>query len=156
MKELYPSNDWRKIADEAAAWFRHEMSANFGISVAPTRKRRNRKDENISIIKMLIAQENTFFVSDRCKKFVWELENYVTDDAGNLPDGAVHLMDCFDYSIPALNVKTRERLRNSELKFNWVASESNRRIKIKELPNKNSDWGDNVFEDSLSYDPCDY
>lgn len=154
MKDLY-QGEWRKVADEAAAWFRHEMSANFSISIAPTRKKKNKRDDAISIFKMLMAQDDMFFVSDRCKKFIWELENYVTDDAGNLPDTDDHLMDCVFYSAPALNIKVKEKVRMGETRPLYLNSDR-RGIKVKTLPMKDADWGEDVFVDSLSYDPCDF
>lgn len=144
--------EWRKIADEAAAWFRHEMSANFGVSIGPSRKRKHNKEENISVVKMLMAQDESFFVSDRCVKFMWEIENYATDDAGVLPDVNDHLMDCLDYSIPALTVRTKEKVRQEPGAPLFVSS-FDRRVRVKSLSTKDSDWGEQVFEDSLNYDP---
>jgi hypothetical protein len=155
MQELRPNlSDWRKVCDEAAAWFRHEMSANFGVSVAPSRKRKHNKEDNISTIKMLQAQEDCFFVSERCKKFIWEIENYVTGPEGDMPDMDDHLMDCLDYTVPALTIRTKERARPGQLHPTWLSA-MDRRIKVKESSPKNLDWGDDVFMDSLIYDPLD-
>lgn len=92
--ELAPKAEWARVADEAAAWFRREMIANFNIVVRPSRKQKNKKDMNISTLKSLMAVPDAFQVSERCKNFVHEIENYVTDDEGKLPNINDHLMDC--------------------------------------------------------------
>jgi len=150
MAEFF-SGDWRKVADEAAAWFRHEMSSNFGVSISPSRKRRHNKQDNISIVKMLMAEEHSFLVSDRCKKFIWEIENYVTNDAGDMPGKDDHLMDCLDYGVPALNIKTKQKAQAGDHGPLWLSSNQGT-IQVKELTSRDMDWGEDVFEAALNYD----
>ena len=94
--------EWDEVADEAAAWFMTEMYDRFGRSFRPTEKNANKKETGLSLIKdTLLAGK--FIVSDRCKKWLWEMKNYVKDDSGKIPKGNDHLIDCTRYLLAAAN-----------------------------------------------------
>jgi hypothetical protein len=101
--ELFDYEDeWTEYYDEAAAWFANEVQDLFGRNLMPTRKQRTQAahDEGRpgeSVLNSAFQQENCVFISDRCKKFVWELTSYVLGTDGKYPKGHDHLMDCFFY-----------------------------------------------------------
>lgn len=111
-KELYPTAPpriWRRYYDEAAAWFAREIRANFRDSLIPTNKQKNQKEDQISLIKAMMAQDECLVVSDRLTKLPWEIVNYVTDENGDLPDDHDHLVDAFSYLVAATNFRFVER-----------------------------------------------
>lgn len=103
--DLFDREDaWTEYYDEAAAWFANEVESIFSANLNPTRKQKvmTLNDESRageSILNMVMMQDNTFFVSDRCEKFKWEIEQYVQDDKGNYPKTNDHLMDLLFYFV---------------------------------------------------------
>lgn len=113
-KELYPhapDRTWRRVYDEAAAWFAREVSSNFGENMQSTEKGRFKKEQNVSIVKSLMAEDNCLFVSDRLTKLPWEIDNFVTDEDGDFPDNHDHLLDCLFYLMAASNFRFVEQVR---------------------------------------------
>lgn len=97
--ELYPNaptKTWKVIYDEAAAWFQREIQANFKYPMTPSDKysQRNAEEDDISRIRMAMAEEGIFNVSKRCTNFQWEIESYMTDEEGRFPDVNDHLINC--------------------------------------------------------------
>lgn len=148
--ELAPGAQWRRCADEAAAWFRREMVANFSISITASRKQRFKKDMNFSILKTLMATEDSFFASERCVKFAKEIESYSTDDNGNIPKLNDHLLDCLDYSVPVLGVRTRQKVPFSEGRQVFAVEGTAHRVASTDM--KHDDWTEQVLNDSLASD----
>jgi len=138
--------DWDLIYDEAASWFANEMLDIFedeqiDNTWVPSEKYKNKKEYGINLIReqMLMGK---YIVTDRCKKLIWEVENYIKDDKGRIPKENDHLIDCdrygdqlFDYSIrrekapePADPDEARrgytmdEDLRELEEQRDWTAS----------------------------------
>jgi len=84
-EELYDDDfRWRLIYDEAESWFRNEALEAFGEAWEPSQKAMNDKANGISLIKDILNAEK-IFISERCKKFWWELDNYYKDKNGNIP-----------------------------------------------------------------------
>lgn len=104
-EELYDKEDvWHQIYDEAAAWFANEIQSMYGDQMYPTKKQKTMTlaDESRpgeSLINTAMMRPNTFFVSDRCQKFKWEIEQYVQDEQGNYPKTHDHLMDLLFYFV---------------------------------------------------------
>lgn len=90
--------EWLQYADEAAAWFRKEMFDRFEESYGPTQKSLKKKDEGLSLIKDTFIKDK-IVISSNCKKLYWEMENYVSDQDGNIPKVNDHLIDCFRYLL---------------------------------------------------------
>jgi hypothetical protein len=88
--------DWLQVCDCAAAWFINEMLATYGEYWIPSDKTTVKKDPGIGLIKDQCFR-NLAVVSDRCKKLIWELENYIKDKNGNIPKKNDHLIDCWRY-----------------------------------------------------------
>ncbi len=149
-QELYPESqqtDWHRVYDEAAAWFQREVIANYKhqyskINLSPTHKQKSDEETEISRVKMLMAEENSLTVSDRCYWLRWEIESYVTDENGKYPDKNNHLIDCFKYLMDATGWKLIERADPTQA--------------IPHMdPNSHSacdpaDWADNVVDASLN------
>lgn len=101
---LAPSAKWTRIYDQAARWFANEVQYHYRINLLPTNKQADTKDRNISLLKDIMYHE-ALMVSDRCPRFVEEIEGYVLKDNGELPDERDHLMDCLNYLAAAANFR---------------------------------------------------
>lgn len=104
-QKLYPGGKFRRIYDEAALWFQREVQANYRENLSPTDKYHRNDENDVGLIKSLMAEPDHFLVSNTCKNFVWELENYVTDERGRYPDDNDHLIDCLKYLVHAASIK---------------------------------------------------
>lgn len=110
MSEFHPLgslDDWYKGYDEAAAWFATEVLHQYGVSFFPTQKHLHKKEHGLSLIKDILLHDMVV-ISDRCIKLLWEMENYVKDDKGNLPKRDDHLIDCWRYLVAAANYSMLE------------------------------------------------
>lgn len=126
MKRYYPIDRWSKVFDYAATWFQVEVNNEFGIALMPCTKDVNKKDVALSLIKDFMLEEcedneRLLVVSDRCKKFVWELTNYATDENGKLPKKNDHLIDALRYNFNSANLSTipRQRHKRSSDRREW-------------------------------------
>ena len=110
--DLYPNANrkaWRRVYDEAAAWFAAEVAANYKVGLMPSQKNSTDEETDISRIKILMANPGSLTVSDRCYWFRWEVESFVTDENGNYPDKDNHLIDCFKYFLQVSNWRLIEK-----------------------------------------------
>lgn len=94
-------HDWHQACDEAATWFIAEMADRFDEVFMPTEKHLNKKESGLSLMKDAMLADN-FVFSDKCKKLVWEIENYVKDKNGKIPKEDDHLIDCVRYGLAAV------------------------------------------------------
>jgi hypothetical protein len=159
-RELYPNHPlktFKRIYDEAASWFYINTHKFFrgtpDFYMTPCEKNKEKgfssKERDNSLIKQIIATENVFHVSDRCKKLCWEIENYVLDENGDYPKDNDHLIDCLTYLLKACNFKFVEEVPTEEVlsRYNQISGESQKKI---ERLRDASEWSDNVMDDSLS------
>jgi hypothetical protein len=109
--------EWRQGYDEAETWFLMEIISRFPDEdpFEPSHKAANKKDVGLSLIKDILLQKR-MVVSDRCKKFFWEMDNYYKDKNGKIPKTNDHLIDCFRYSIAALNYQLEKETEYIEAK----------------------------------------
>jgi hypothetical protein len=145
--ELYPEapeRTWKRVYDEAAAWFQREVQANYHECMMPSQKMRagNNEETDISRIKMLMTNYGSLTVSDRCYWLRWEIESFITDEEGNYPDVNNHLIDCFKYLMQISGWKLIEKA-DSELVPN-VKVLNNRPIDVDP-----DEWANNIVENSL-------
>jgi hypothetical protein len=105
--EIDDKYEWRQGYDEAASWFQNEMLDNFGEHFEASQKAQNNKDSGLTLIKDIILQ-NKLFISDRCIKTFWEMDNYYKDKSGNIPKKDDHLVDCLRYILAALHYSLPE------------------------------------------------
>lgn len=144
-EELYPHharNTFRRIYDEAAAWFANEVRANFKESLIPSDKHNSDPETDISRIKMAMAQAGALTVSDRCYWFRWEVESYVTDEEGRYPDKNNHLLDCSKYFMQRSGWKLAEKADETLVDNTSYGQRSVATVDPE-------DWANNVLENSL-------
>lgn len=106
-KELFRGRDVYQLYDEAAAWFRSEAMYSFDDPWVPTEKEKYDKDAGISLIKdqWLLDMK---VVSDRCKFYIWEIENHKTNDKGKVIKKDDHLIDCDRYGNEVACISLKE------------------------------------------------
>ena len=102
-KALNPDADWEYVYDEAAAWFANEMLSRFGISMFPSRKSANIKEEGIGLLKDLMLEPNGYTLASHCKSTVFEIESYIMEN-GKYPAGWCHMIDLTRYALGHLNL----------------------------------------------------
>jgi hypothetical protein len=94
------------VYDEAAAWFRNEMSEIAqGVWLRPTQKASTDKEEGLALIKDVIDNNLLEIHKAQCPKFIWETENYIKLENGKIPKINDHLIDCFRYFLEAAGFK---------------------------------------------------
>jgi hypothetical protein len=143
-EELYPNapqRTWKRIYDEAAAWFQREVQANYHESLMPSAKNFSNEEDDISRIKMLMTNPGSLTVSDRCYWFRWEIESFVTDEEGRYPDINNHLIDCAKYLMQISHWKLVD---NPDPTLNEGLPNYSKTIEI--AP---EEWANNVVENSL-------
>ncbi|RLA78783.1 MAG: hypothetical protein DRG33_05025, partial [Deltaproteobacteria bacterium] len=97
MEEICPDESrWTEVYDNAAAWFSVEVASEFDRGILPCTKDIKNKESRLSMIKdaMLL---NYFKCTDRCKKLIWEIDNYYIDDKGRIPKKNDHAIDALRY-----------------------------------------------------------
>lgn len=100
-RELYDKNKaWRMGYDEAATWFVNEWIDNFPQedNLEPSSKAKNDKADGLTLIKDIMLG-GLMQISDRCKKFYWEMDNLAKDKNGNIPKANDHLIDDLRYIL---------------------------------------------------------
>jgi hypothetical protein len=150
-EELNPNGKWRRFFDSAAAWFENEVSASFGSSgLIPVKKKKGDDDSQISLIKGMMATQDTLFISDKCFYLAWELDQFVTDENGEYPTTNEHLIDNFRYLVEACHFTFAERPDPTEtitVKAEQQYSEGKKVLRT--VNTKIEDWTDNIFEDHM-------
>lgn len=105
---LYPGGKWKRVYDSAAPGFPQEVNARWGrppndrIGFQPTFKEKDDEDKYFRVWNGALAT-NRCWVASRCSKFIFEMENYLTNEDGTYPDAENHLLDCARYAFKALN-----------------------------------------------------
>jgi hypothetical protein len=95
---------WNNCYDEAAAWFvndlmRHGVDADQNIY--PTLKSHRDKAMDLSMWRELFSTNGKTLIAERCQACISEIENYTTDEKGNLAKHKDHLIDCMRYLLAA-------------------------------------------------------
>ena len=147
---LYPGSslddDWTKVADEAATWFRNEVIDQFSAFFSKTNKLYNKKEQGLSLIKDQLIH-NLIKISDNCPNLVKEMEKYSLDDRGNIPKRDDHVIDCLRYFNAASKYNMHElligvRYRNDK----EVIHEGRNRRPDDDDMMQNKDWMSHVFD----------
>lgn len=100
---LNPEAKWEWIYDEAAAWFANEMQSQYNISMFPSKKSLNDKEEGISLWKDLLIADNLFACNAENKHFIFEIESYIMEN-DKYPKILDHLLDAFRYFLGHVNI----------------------------------------------------
>jgi hypothetical protein len=158
-QELYPGapeNTFRRLYDSAASWFfinvkKWHMDAKMTPTKKNTVKGYSAREAGCSLMKQIMGMDNCIYVSDRCEKYVWEVENYVLDENGNYPDIHDHLLNAAEYFLAASNYKFIERCPPDVIRgVQIINTEFGKKEAIRvEDP---ADWSDNVMEEDYYVD----
>lgn len=131
MFEIMPDVErWHGIYDYAATWFLNEYQSNydFGLFLHPCEKDLKKKENKLSLIKDMLLGE-FFIMTDRCKKFFWELKKYATDEHGRIPKKNDHLIDDSRY---ILNAAHYDKVPSERPKTEVELMQDRRRITMEE------------------------
>lgn len=153
----HPPRTFKRVYDEAAAWFAREISANYGEGMVPTHKAHRSIDQDISLIKTMMAEDGLIYISDRCHWLRWEIESYVTDEKGELPEKNDHLLDCLRYGMNLVNCKIIERADSKQVidvRTEAAFLKHNKVMIQKE--SMNEDWTETVMDASLTLNWGEY
>lgn len=93
-----------RVCDEAAKWWIVGCSNDpeIGISFQNTEKATNSVEYGISLLRS-IFRYGKGHVSDRCKWFAFQLENWRKDKRGQIPEAGCDLIDASRYGLHALD-----------------------------------------------------
>lgn len=102
-KRLYDGK-WTTIYDNAGEAFATEVHAiNRDIGekaiLIPTFKQRGDEDAYFRVLNSCFALREQSYVAEECKQFIWEMEEYETDEKDNYVDAHNHLLDDARYIL---------------------------------------------------------
>lgn len=86
------------VYDEAAAWFRNEISELGDYWLAPSNKSQYGVEGYINVVRHVMAN-GLFNITSYCPKMRWELEGYIKDDKGKIPKANDHLINAYQYVL---------------------------------------------------------
>jgi len=150
-KELFDGR-WINGYDSAEAWWKELIQTNFKASLVGSAKTTRFIDDDIALIKSLMAAEDALYVSDRCINFIKEVENYVTDEKGDLPEDGDHLLDDFRYILRHVNYKFVERVEAQRAHLQARDIEGLSQSRELDLV---TGWDEEVLFNSINADPWD-
>lgn len=104
------TDDWSHGYDYAAAWFKSDIMFEFPdypYPLFPCEKDLKDKENKLNLIKDIMLK-GLIHISDRCKNFYIECEQYKLDDKGKLKKEDDHLIDCFRYILNLASYYTIE------------------------------------------------
>lgn len=142
-KELYDGK-WINGYDSAAAWWETLIRGNFGVTLVPSAKSQRDVDSDVALMKSMMKANDVLFVSKKCAKFIWEIENFVTDNIGMYPEKDDHLIDCCRYALRYFNFKFVERGADGEV----IQQRSSLYTAYGLVDNNKLDWTDSAVENS--------
>lgn len=139
-------HSFKRVYDEAAQWFAREVQSNYRIALTPTTKRTRDDESDIALIRMMMAEDNTLFVNEKCRWLVWEIESYCTDEKGQYPKENDHLLDDFRYFVAHVNFKFIADISKDEMGTRGqLVQVDGRNIRLYQSDN----WGQDTWEGSL-------
>jgi hypothetical protein len=86
-----------RVYDEAAKLTALDL-AEHGLTMGPTAKGRNKKDSNINLARDMLFNNKIAILED-LEEVAWELENYCTDDKGEIVKKDDDLIDTYLYFV---------------------------------------------------------
>jgi len=131
--EIMPDlSRWELTYDEAATWFSNEvMDITEGqVYFAPTSKAATKKEVGLSLMKDQMLY-GFFFMTEKCKFFREEVENYIRDQNDKIKKVNDHLIDCCRYT-------------NAAAYYTSVTSKAPKKVESgRRYHTLESDWADN-------------
>lgn len=151
---FHPPKTYRRIYDQAASWFQINVKKMFPDAyMTPCVKTRiqnyNSREADTSLIKQIMGEPNSFFVSERCANFMKEVEAYVVDEQGNFPRHNDHLIDALIYGLKAMNFKFIEGVEKATEVRIHADLQVDKTVKLRN-DIEPSEWADNVLDDALT------
>ena len=110
-KQLW-SGDWETLYDSAALSFAVEVRAMLKeegrtVKLVPTKKEKGDEDAYFRVINGIFSDLGQGWVAEECKDFIWEMEDYETDENGKYPNLNNHLLDDARYIVKYLRYSHR-------------------------------------------------
>lgn len=110
-QRLLWNGKWENIYDSAALSFAVEVAAickdeGRRVHLAPTVKQKSDEDNYFRVLNSLYSDMGQAYVSASCKNFIWEQEEYETDEEDRYVDENNHLLDDARYIVKYLGITT--------------------------------------------------
>lgn len=129
-KRLYDGK-WTTIYDNAGESFAvevHAINRDRGDKavLVPTFKQKSDEDAWFRVLNSVFALKEQSYVAEECKQFIWELEEYETDEKDNYVDAHNHLLDDARYILkyaqfnPVLKQLVVKKTNNEPLKAQTI------------------------------------
>lgn len=106
IKQIYCSklSRWENVYDEHEAWFerdidRSEILTENDENLDPTSKQSRNKEEDLGMIKDLMLSDQKYFISEKCKNYIDEIQSCATDKNNKIIKKKDHLIDNQRYII---------------------------------------------------------
>lgn len=99
LKSLYQSklNKWENIYDEHEAWFERDIDRSEILgddqTLEATNKQSRNKEEDLGTIKDLMLAKDRYFISEKCKNYIEEIESCATDKNNKIIKKKDHNID---------------------------------------------------------------
>ena len=121
--------DVRFVYDEAAAFFRNEMNEVSDWWLEASRKSELGIEGYINLVRTVINL-GLLITCENLEKFIWEMESYIKDDKGRVPDKNDHLINCLSYMLQALgynldNLNEPDKLEKEDPRGHRMEDEMN-------------------------------
>lgn len=117
--------DWNICYDEAAAWFANEIATQFGEGMTPSKKASINKDEGVSLFRDQLGIPNCWFAATEARMFIYEIENYRTNDKGEYPKTGDHCLDGYRYLIEFASITVNSEILNEAPDYTGEEESSN-------------------------------
>ena len=98
---IFPDEEkWQHWYDPAASWFQVDLWDRFHVAAQPCKKQKAKDSKAISRIIDILMAKGQLMISDRLvDSLVWEWDNWVRKENGELPDKDDHCIDLFFYFL---------------------------------------------------------
>lgn len=166
--KLYPGGPWKRVYDSAAPGFPQEVRAQWPherLGFRPTYKELGDETKFFRIINS-IFHTNKCYVSEECRKTVWEIVNYVTrppkdilivsgKEASIYPDENNHQLDNFRYLLKLDNYRFIEAPPDVKVVKLDNYRKQTLEEAIAEARGPKKDWASAIMEQDFSDDIFD-
>lgn len=115
LKSLYQSklNKWENVYDEHEAWFERDIDRSEVLgddqTLEPTSKQSRNKEEDLGLIKDLMLVKNRYFISEKCKYYIEEIESCATDKNNKIIKKKDHNIDNQRYILAKAEFSLNEK-----------------------------------------------
>lgn len=110
MERIAPGARWRTVYDSAALSFHTEVKSHQAFrhwALQPSYKEKDDEERFFRLINSLCAT-NRLKISEKCQSYIWEADQYETDDDGNYIQKNNHLLACHRYALKVVNYRMQQ------------------------------------------------